>query len=156
MAPTIRIGREFESMEEAKLTAIRWAVDAGTSFIVWKSDPKRWIAICRKPDICDFRLRMSKSAKNGGIKITKLIPHTCPLSTHRKWKHANSVKVLGSNDLIVAAVADNKNLLPKTIQTIERHHHGNKIHYQAGWRTREKVRVTLYGEEKNRFNCFLH
>lgn len=151
MTSIVRINRKFEFMKKVKLTAIRWTVDANTSFIVWKNDSKRWIAICRKFDICDSRLRMSKSAKNDEIKIIKLIFHICSLNTHRKLKHANSVKVLNFNDLVVAAVADNKNLLFKIIQTIERHHHDNKIYYKTDWRTREKIRVTLYEKEKKSF-----
>lgn len=147
----VAVGREFDSMEESKQFMYRWAVDNSMSFTVQRLEPTRWILVCRKPDICSFRLRLSKEKHSSSVRISKYTPHSCPSNTHHKWRKKNSIKLLTANNLVISAVAEDKQLKPKTIQTLERHHHGNKVSYLAGWRAKEKVLKNLYGDETESF-----
>ena len=104
---TIEIGNTWTSIAEGKDAVLHWAVKNGLSFQVKKSDKDKWLAICRDPHLCDFRVRIIASIKLQAAKLTVFVPHTCPPSTHYGWRATNSVKVLASNPLSIATIVDN-------------------------------------------------
>ncbi|KAI9872199.1 MAG: hypothetical protein M1830_001919 [Pleopsidium flavum] len=139
------LGRSFETLEEAKQVIIRWVVDRGESFKVFKSDSKRcWVVICRdKSAECPFRMRVNRTKKGAAV-LTVMEPHTCSASTHIGFRQANSIALLSSNEDVVAAVANDRNIRPKEIQRKAELRHGNKVSYQQSWRTRKLLRTALF------------
>lgn len=148
---TIQIGKTWNSIADGRMAVFQWAVDNGLSFEVKKADKQRWLAVCRNPSICNFRVRISVFKKLDEAKLTVLVPHTCPASTHYGWRTANSVKVLATNSLSVAAVVDDRKIKSRQIQTIERLQRGHKIAYMPAYRTREKILRNVYGDEAESF-----
>lgn len=143
----IKVGSSWDSIAEGRMAVFRWALDYGLSFEVKKADKQKWLAVCRKAAICSFRIRISLSRKHHIAKLTVFVPHTCPADTHDGWRAANSVKVLASNPLTVAAVVDDRTIRSREIQTIERLRSGRNVSYMQAYRTREKVLGDVYGRE---------
>lgn len=147
----IEKGAIWDSMEEGRLAILRWAVNEGLSYDVTHADKKRWIAVCRTPDTCDFRIRLTYTKKFDHVKLTIFKPHTCPAATHYQWRLANSTKLLASNPLSIAAVTDDRQLKPKQLQTIESLHNGHKVKYMPAYRAKEKIQRAVHGTKADSF-----
>jgi hypothetical protein len=85
------------------------------------------------------------------LKLIKLIPHTCPVSVHYKWKPANAVKWLVQNEYSRGSVAKNPNVNPATIQEYQKNLYGQDIAYMVAWRAREALRESIYGSHEKSF-----
>ena len=135
----IKIGKTWDCLADGRMAVLRWAVDNGLSYEVKKADRQKWLAVCRNTDICDFRIRINMSKKLHIAKLTVFVPHTCPSITHYAWRSANSVKVLASNSLSVAAVVDDHKIRSSHIQAIERLQSGRRVPYIQAYRARKKI-----------------
>lgn len=133
-------------MEKAKKEVLAWAVENGVSYKVSKAASTFWVAVCRARD-CSFKVRIAKD--RDGARITKMEDHNCPYHTHQNFRLAHSVGHLSS--LHRAAVVDNRTITSRQIQSNERLQHVNMISYKQAWRTREKLRQDLDGDEEMAF-----
>src|SRR5205085_11990717 len=71
-------------------------------------------------------------------------------AVHKNFGQAHSVAFLVSRHR--TSVVDNREILPKQIQSVERIQHGNfGVSYQQAWRTREALRQELEGDETEGF-----
>ena len=146
--PTIAIGTTFASITEGKKTILEYIIGRGESYRVQKADKRCWLAVCKDVN-CPFRIRLSRTNDIDECKLTILVEHTCPISTHQGFRSAHSVSHLVENHL--AAVADNRTIGPKQIQSSERLQHGNSITYKQAWRTKEFLRLQIDGEDSQAF-----
>ncbi len=142
----LSVGTVYPSPKDAIDAVFSMISARGESFLVKKSEKKRWIATCRNKD-CHFRIRISTVAGTGKITINE--PHSCPPESHANWHSANSVRVLAQHHR--KAVVDNRNIAPRQIISNERLQHGNTVPYHQAWRTREALRQEMEGSEEESF-----
>ena len=80
----VNVGDQFDSMVEARDAVWRFILDDGELYGYGpgsKLDKKRTIMTC-KETTCKFRIRIIAGKK--GVKVTKMLPHTCTPVTHYK------------------------------------------------------------------------
>ena len=82
-------------------------------------------------------------------RITKKEEHTCPHTTHQNFRRAHSIAHLATTHQ--SAIADNRGIAPRQIQSNERLQKGNSVIYKQAWQTQEKIQKDLAGEEANSF-----
>lgn len=145
-SPEFTVGSTWPSLNEAKSAAENYIISRGESWKHWKSDRRCWIRICKNHEECDFRIRFNITAA-GPVRLSVLIPHTCPRITHANSCLGHSVKFLVSNDRSRGVVADDRNIKPRQLVSEERLDRGNKINYQQAYRLREKLRDDIFGNE---------
>ena len=81
----------FTTMEEARLAANTWLIRNRWLSKIERSDKGRIIYKCYDKH-CPFTLNIIKIKK--GIRLTKLVYHTCPISTHDKHKSRSRITVI--------------------------------------------------------------
>jgi len=86
------VGARFSDFEELRKSIDDWILAEGLSYAVRRVEQRRLILQCRKPDICMFKLTAHPRAEYW--QITSYTPHTCPTTTHQKWRVAASSKRL--------------------------------------------------------------
>ena len=142
----IEVGTRFSAIDEAKIAVREWAVEQNLSYKVVKAASAFWVLGCRSSE-CSFCLRIS--VNEDGARITKKEDHTCPHTTHQNFRQAHSVAHLAATHR--SAVADNRDIAPKQIQSNERLQKGNIVTYKQAWRAREEIRRELQGEKTDTF-----
>jgi hypothetical protein len=118
---------DFESLQ-AVCSAVRsYIVEQGESYRVTHSNAQRQILACRDKT-CKFHVRTTV-LKEPKYRVTQFIPHTCSPATHQGFHEANSVTLLVSYHR--ADIADNREIQPRQIQSMERIQYGNaSVSYQ--------------------------
>ena len=128
----VNLQGDFGTLSLARDAIRAYVVDLGESYIVSHSDRTRYIVACRDA-FCKFGIRAAV-LKGPKVLITRYAPHTCSPITHMNFRQANSVSFLSTRHR--ATVADNHDILPAQIRSVERIHHGNAgVNYQQAWRT---------------------
>ena len=110
-----------------------------------------YVVVCYD-DFYKFRIH---AAALKGLKycIMLYMSHSCSPAVHQNFGQAHSVAFLVSRHR--TAVVDNREILPKQIQSVERIQHGNfGVSYQQAWRTREALRQELEGDEQKGLKSF--
>jgi hypothetical protein len=145
----LNVGDEFASIEAAKDAVLRYTIENRESFIKLKDQKRCWVIGC-KDEQCLFRIRVNRPTK-GDLKLTILIPHTCPASTHHGWKQANSVRWLTQNERNRALIAADPTANPKLLAENQRFDNGQKVSYLQAHRTRSRLRQDVFGDEAASF-----
>ena len=123
----VNVRDQFDSMVEARDAVRRFILDDGESYGYGpgsKSDKKRTIMTC-KETTCKFRIRIIAGKK--GVKVTKMLPHTCTPATHYKSKPVHSMWYLKEHHR--ASIIDNRDITPAQIRSNERLRFSNQISY---------------------------
>jgi hypothetical protein len=145
------VGQEYPSFQEAKVVIRRWLQEEGLSYKRSKGDP--WVIICKaqKSANCDFRIRVNRQ-KEGGVKLTVLQPHTCPVSTHLRSHLTGSVTLLAEDRYIQDLIANRtQKTKPADVREHEELRRGNRINYNQSWRTIQAVQRRRFGSEDQSF-----
>jgi len=148
---TLVVGQTFQDLDAAKAAVYSYTIRRAvlctaegqqTAFVVW----------CRGAEEyqCQFRIRINRPKGKEPI-LTKLIPHTCPVSVHYQWKAAQSAKWLVLNEYSRRSVARDHDVDIQVIQDNQKNLYGQDISYMAAWRTREALRLAIYGSHKESF-----
>ena len=143
-------GIVFDNMIEARLEVNTWLVRNGLSSRITESWSKKTAQKCINRD-CPFTLNLVKFKDGEEVKLTKLVHHTCPVSTYDYWHGKNSPAVLARNAMNVGLFVDDPQARPKQLRRQELRNHGNKITPLAAWRTRETIRFQQFGDEAESF-----
>ena len=125
-----------------------WLLRNGWSSKVPISNAKRLVHKCRDID-CPFTLKINASSK--GIRLTKLIHHTCPISTHDKWRGRSSIAVMSKDPLNIALFVDDPKTKPAQIRRQELRIYGNHISMHLAWEVCERIKRDLHGDEEKSF-----
>ena len=126
----LREGMVFDTMKEARITVKTWLLRKGWSSKVLISNAQRLGHICRVKD-CPFSLNIRTSKK--GIRLTKLIHHTYPISTHDKFHGRSSVAVMSKDPLNICLFVDEPKTRPAQIRRQELRVYGNRITMHMAW-----------------------
>ena len=106
-----KVGDQFETMAAAKAAVTADILNAGQSYWVYKSDPTRYIIICKsKSKECPFKTRITYSQKTELAAITKYEEHTCSPAIHYENPAANGLQHLKVHHR--ASVIDNNTITP--------------------------------------------
>ena len=125
-----------------------WLLRKGWSSKVPISNTQRLVHKCRVKG-CPFLLKINTSKK--GIRLTKLIHHNCPISTHDKWHGKSTVAVMSKDPLNIGLFVDDPKTKPAQIRRQELRIHGIRITMHTAWRVCERIKYDLYGDEKESF-----
>ena len=144
----LRPGMVFDTMEEARITIMTWLLRNGWSSKVPISNAQRLVHKCKDKD-CPFTLSINASKK--GIRLTKLIHHTCPISTHDKWRSRSSIAVMSKDPLNIGLFVDDPNTKPAQIRRQELRIYNNHISIYLAWEVCERIKRDLYEDEAKSF-----
>jgi hypothetical protein len=89
-----KFGDLFDTMAEAKKAVNTAILNAGQSYLVYKSEPTRYILNCKQKDSCQFHVRITYSKKTELATITKHEEHKCSPAIHYSNRAASSVQYL--------------------------------------------------------------
>jgi hypothetical protein len=110
------LASDFSLLNAARDAIRSYIISQGESYRVYQSDRKRYVLTCRD-ESCQFSIRAAV-LKGPICRITRYVPHSCSPVVHQNFSQAHSVTFLASHHC--TAVVDNKEMLPKQIQSTER------------------------------------
>ena len=138
----------FDTMDDARDTANAWVLRNGWSSKTKRSDRKRTILRCVSQE-CPFSLKINSSKK--GIRLTELIHHTCPSSTHNNWRGKNNIATLSKDPANIGLFLDDPKVKPDHFRRQELRIHGNVISKHTAWKLRQRIKSEQLGDEAKSF-----
>ena len=105
----ISIGTSFLTMTEAKDAVMKALLDADLSWVVHKSDTKRFHLKCKEGS-CRFKVRVAYQKRLDQIVLSQYIEHGCDVHTHFGFRGKKLVKFL--KDEHRTAILVDRNIKP--------------------------------------------